>query len=231
MGEPSHSIVFSQLMKITIVCSSLHLLPALWISQSVPQALFVHSVGRRALFRERRGASVCLEGLSPPPPRVSFAAKLLGILAWVGCWGAQIAATTGWQPGARLFKSACSTRARSLFGNFCRGVKRAAKSCKAVWAFFLFLFLFVIPVLGLHASPGFTQNLRVPKRWWLSGRPEVLGSGFGEVWVFTVFFFFLSLDFNIFPISWQPPTPLTCSAAAAQLAAEAWRGVGVRFRF
>lgn len=89
----------------------------------------------------------------------------------------------------RLFKSACSTRARSLFGNFCRGVKRAAKSCKAVWAFFLFLFLFVSPVLGLHASPGFTQNLRVPKRWWLSGRPEVLGSGFGEVWVFAVFFF------------------------------------------
>lgn len=69
-----------------------------------------------------------------------------------------------------------------------------------MWAFFLFLFLFVIPVLGLHPSPGFTQNLRVPKRWWLSGRPEVLGSEFGEVWVFAGFFFFLSLDFNIFPI-------------------------------
>lgn len=48
---------------------------------------------------------MCLEGLSPPPPRVSFAAKLLGILAWVGCWGAQIAATTGWQPGAVSLKA------------------------------------------------------------------------------------------------------------------------------
>ena len=48
---------------------------------------------------------------------------LLGILAWVGCWGAQIAATN-WLPArGRLFKSAGSTGARSLFGNFCRGKK------------------------------------------------------------------------------------------------------------
>lgn len=127
----------------------------------------------------------------------------------------------------RLFKSACSTRARSLFGNFCRGVlKELGKRCKAVWGFFPFLFLFVTPLLGLHPSPDFTQNLRVSKRWWQNRRKEVLGSRFGEVWVFALFFFSSPLISTSSRSSWQPPTPLTCSAAAAQLAAEAERSGG-----
>lgn len=122
-----------------------------------PLTTFFHSRERRALFRQRRGASVCLEGLSPPPPRVSV---LLGILAWVGCWGAQIAATNWLAARGRLFKSAGSTGARSLFGNFCRG-KRARKELQSGVGFFLFFFpssllpspLFA-PFFGLHAEPA-----------------------------------------------------------------------------
>lgn len=97
--------------------------------------------------------------------------------------------------------------------------------------FFPFFVPFHYPLLGLHPSPDFTQNLRVSKkRWWPSRRQEVLGSRFGEVWSFADFFFFLLIS-TFFPLSsWQLPTPLTCSAAGALLAAEAWRRVGVRFR-
>lgn len=45
----------------------------------------------------------------------------------------------------RLFKSACSTRARSLFGNFCRGVKRASKELQSCLGFFPFFVPFHYP--------------------------------------------------------------------------------------
>lgn len=99
----------------------------------VPHAPFLHSGGRRALFAERRGAPVCLEGLSPPPPRVSSYCKA----PWHPCLGwvlgssncsYELAGSQG-----RLFKSACSSGAGSLFGNFCG--ERARESCEAVWGF------------------------------------------------------------------------------------------------
>lgn len=109
----------------------------------VPSAPFIHSGGRRVLFvQQRRGAPVCLEGLSPPPRRVSSYCKAL----WHPCLGWVLGSSNcsyklaGSQD--RVFKSACSPGVGSLFGNFCGG-KRARKSCKAVWGFSSFLLLLI----------------------------------------------------------------------------------------
>lgn len=184
-------------MKIAIVCSSFSLLSGSPVCPPSPVRAFR---GAEGTVQGAKGSLRVSRRPLPTPTPCEFCCKA----PWHPCMGWVLGSSDcsyNWLAArGRLFKSACSTRARSLFGNFCRGVKRASKELQSCVGFFPFLFLFVIPVLGLHPSPGFTQNLRVPKRWWLSGRPEVLGSGCGEVWVFAVFFFFLSLDFNIFPI-------------------------------
>lgn len=103
-----------------------------------------------------------------------------------------------------------------------RLLKELGKSCKAVWAFFPLFVPFCYPpprsapFSGLHAEPaGFEEVVT----------EQVLGSRFGEVWVFALF----PPSISTFSRSCcQPPTPLTCSAAAAQLAAETERS-GVAF--
>lgn len=70
--------------------------------------------------------------------------------------------------------------------------------------FFLFSAPFNNPLLRLHPSPGFTQNLRISKRWWQSGSKEVL-----EFWIRGFFFF-------NFSISTFSPT-LAAAAAASYL--------------
>lgn len=182
MGEPSHYMVFSQLVEIAIAYSSLHLLPAPCSFSLSPKPFsYIPWGGGHCSGSERRGAPVCLEGFSPPPPRVSFCCKA----PWHPCMGWVLGSSDcsyNWLAArGRLFKSACSTRARSLFGNFCRGVKRASKELQSCLSFFSFFVPFRYPLLGLHPSPDFTQNLRVSKRWWQSRRQEVLGSRLGEV--------------------------------------------------
>lgn len=90
------------------------------------------------------GEPPCLEGLSPPPPRVSSYCKA----PWHPCLGWVLGSSNcsyklaGSQ--GRVFKSACSPGAGSLFGNFCGG-KRAGKRCKAVRGFSSFLLLLITP--------------------------------------------------------------------------------------
>lgn len=70
--------------------------------------------------------------------------------------------------------------------------------------FFLFFAPSNYSLLRLHPSPGFTQNLRISKRWWQSGGKEVLGFGI----LFFGFFNFLISTF--FPT-------LAAAAAASYL--------------
>lgn len=161
-------IVFLQLLKITAIHSSLHLLPTLLCSSPVPPPhpkSFLYIPWGGGLCAGSKGEPPCLEGLSPPPPRVSLRCKA----PWHPCMGWVLGSSNcsyNWLAArGRLFKSACSTRARSLFGNFCRGVlKELGKSCKAVWVFFPPFCSFSLspprsaPFSGLHAEPaGFEE--------------------------------------------------------------------------
>lgn len=176
------------------------LLPALGSPSPVPRGPF-STPGEEGAVRAAKGSPRVSRRPLPTPTPCEFV--LLGILAWVGCWGAQIAATNWLAARGRLFKSACSTGARSLFGNFCRG-KRARKELQSGVGFFLFFCFFSFfppfhhPLLRLHPASGFTQNLRISKRCWQSGRKEVLGA-----WIWS-FFFFSS-------ISTFSPHPRGCS--------------------
>lgn len=168
--------------------------PSLGSSSPVPRAplprpliTFFHSRERRELFRQRRGAPVCLEGLSPPPPRVSLYS--LASLPGLGVGELKLQLQTGWQPGAVYLKAPAQPEPVVSLETSA-GEKRARKELQSGVGFFLFFFLFppssllpsppFAPFFGLQAEPANFE--KVLAEWEKRGV-----RGFG---VFFLFFFF-----------------------------------------
>lgn len=143
--------------------------------------------------------------LPTPTPCEFVLQSSLASLPGLGVGELKLQLQTGWRPGAVYLKAPARPEPVVSLETSSRGKElgRAAKRCGVFPLFAPSHY----PLLRLHPSPSFSQNLRISKRWWQSGRKVVLGS-----WIF---FFFL--DFNIFPhpSRLQPPPP-TCSAAAAR---------------
>lgn len=163
--------------------------PALFPAPAPPHPLttFFHSRERRELFRQRRGAPVCLEGLSPPPPRVSLYS--LAYLPGLGVGELKLQLQTGCQPGAVYLKAPAQPEPVVSLETSAGG-KRARKELQSGVGFFLFFFSPssllpsppFAPFFGLHAEPANFE--KVLAEWEKRGV-----RGFG---VFFLFFFLIS---------------------------------------
>lgn len=144
-------------MKIAIVCSSFSLLSGSPVCPPSPVRAFR---GAEGTVQGAKGSLRVSRRPLPTPTPCEFCCKA----PWHPCMGWVLGSSDcsyNWLAArGRLFKSACSTRARSLFGNFCRGVKRASKELQSCVGFFSFFVPFryprprSAPFSGLHAEPA-----------------------------------------------------------------------------
>lgn len=171
--------------------------PSLGSSSPVPRAplprpliTFFHSRERRELFRQRRGAPVCLEGLSPPPSRVSLYS--LASLPGLGVGELKLQLQTGWQPGAVYLKAPAQPEPVVSLETSAGG-KRARKELQSGVGFFLF---FPFSPLFFTTLSSVCTFLRASRRT-CEFRKGASRVGEKRCWGFGVFFLFFFFNFLI----------------------------------